>query len=286
MLVEHYPAPPPPGPPAPGTTLPHDLGLALDRIVATASDLELPNYARTIDCLLGGSANFAVDRGAAADILELDPLAGCRSRSNRTFVRRVVRWAHGRGIDQFLDLGCGIPSIQSVHGFVHAVNPDARVAYVDLDPVAVAHARELVADMSGVTVTWGDLRAPTCVLSAPDVAAVLDLSRPVAVLACGVLHFVHDDIAALLRHWRDQLPGGSVIAVSHGARVRRPTVDLLDSTYSRSVAGIAVRTEEEIAGLFSVIDPVGPGVVDVTDWPHQDAGGRQKVGYPAAVGLV
>ncbi|MFC5063595.1 SAM-dependent methyltransferase [Actinomycetospora atypica] len=286
MPVEHYPAPPPPGPPAPGTVLPYDLGLTLDRIASTAADLELPNYARTIDCLLGGSANFAVDRWAAADILQLDPLAECRARANRAFVRRVIRWAHQRGIDQFLDLGCGIPSIQSVHGIVHAVNPDARVAYVDLDPVAVAHARELVADMPRVTVTWGDLRAPACVLSAPDVAAVLDLSRPVAVLACGVLHFVHDDIAALLRDWRSRLPAGSVLAVSHGARVRRPTVDLLDSTYSRSVAGIAVRTEEEIAGLFSVIDPVAPGVVDVVDWPHPGTGGRRAVGYPAAVGFV
>lgn len=286
MPVEHYPAPPPPGPPTPGATLPHDLGLALDRIVATAADLELPNYARTIDCLLGGSANFAVDRWAAADILKIDPLAECRASTNRAFVRRVIRWAHERGIDQFLDLGCGIPSIQSVHGFVHALNPDARVAYVDLDPVAVAHARELVADMPLVTVTWGDLRAPACVLSAPDVAAVLDLSRPVAVLACGVLHFVHDDIAALLRDWRGRLPRGSVLAVSHGARVRRPTVDLLDSTYSRSVAGIAVRTEEEIAELFSVIDPVAPGVVDVVDWPLPGTGGRRPVGYPAAVGLV
>lgn len=286
MTVEHYPAPPPPGPPVPGTELPYDLGFALDRIVSTAADLELPNYARTIDCLLGGSANFAVDRGAVADIMQLDPLAECRARTNRAFVRRVIRMAHDLGIDQFLDLGCGIPSTHSVHGFVHALNPDARVAYVDLDPVAVAHARELVSDMAQVTVTWGDLRAPACVLSAPDVAAVLDLTRPVAVLACGVLHFVHDDIAALLRDWRGRLPTGSVLAVSHGARVRRPTVDLLDSTYSRSVAGIAVRTEEEIAELFSVIDPVAPGVVDVVDWPFPGTGGPQAMGYPAAVGIV
>jgi SAM-dependent methyltransferase len=280
MQVEYYPAPPPPGPRSTG--LPSDAGLERDGIVTTAADLELPNFARTVDALLGGSANFAVDREAVATLSRIDPLLEARTRANRAFTRRVVRHAHAQGIDQFLDLGCGIPSIQSVHGFVHQVNRDARVAYVDLDPVVVAHARELVAGLGGVSVTWGDLRSPDCVLAAPGVADTLDPSRPIALLVCGVLHFVHDDVAALLRRWRDLLAPGSVIAATHGTPAHRKAVAVLDGTYSRGLAGVTTRSRRETREALGVIGPV----VDVVDWPHPGAGGRYALDHLGAVGTV
>lgn len=280
MQVEYYPAPPPPGPRDGG--LPSDAGMELDGIVATASDLELPNFARTVDALLGGSANFAVDREAVATLCRIDPLLAARTRANRAFVRRVVRHALAQGIDQFLDLGCGIPSIQSVHGFVHQVDPTARVAYVDLDPVVVAHARELVADLPGVSVTWGDLRSPDCVLAAPEIAGTLDPSRPIALIVCGVLHFVHDDVAALLRRWRELLAPGSVLAASHPAPVHRTAVAALDGTYSRGLAGLSTRTRTEIHEALAVVGPV----VDVVDWPQRGAGGRYPLDQLGAVGSV
>lgn len=281
MQVEYYPAPPPPGPRDP-RSLPHDAGLELDSIVSTAADLELPNFARTVDVLLGGSANFAVDREAAAALLRIDPLVEARARANRAFVRRAVRHAHALGIDQFLDLGCGIPSNQSVHGFVHAVNPDARVAYVDLDPVVVAHARELVADHPEVSVTWGDLRAPDCVLSAPEIDGSLDPTCPIALLVCGVLHFVHDDLAGLLRRWRDLLAPGSLIAATHAAPVHPRAAAVLDGTYSRGLAGLTTRSRRAIHEALRVVGPV----VDVVDWPRRHAGGRYALDHLGAVGAV
>ena len=281
MPVQYYPAPPPPGPRAAGEHAPHS-GLELDRIVATAADLELPNFARTVDALLGGSANFAVDREAVAALLRIDPLLEARVRATRAFTRRVVRHAHAQGVDQFIDLGCGIPSIQSVHGFVHAVNPAATIAYVDLDPVVVAHAQELVADRPGVSVTWGDLRAPDCVLADPGMHGVLDLSRPVALLVCGVLHFVHDDVAALLARWRELLAPGSLIAATHAAPNHPKTVEVLDGTYSRGLAGLSTRSRREIHEVLATVGPV----VDVVDWPATGAGGRYPLDHLGAVGTV
>ncbi|MEJ2867913.1 SAM-dependent methyltransferase [Actinomycetospora sp. OC33-EN08] len=278
MQVEYYPAPPPPGP--------RVAGLELDAILASAADLELPNYARTVDALLGGGANFAVDRAAAAELRRIDPLVEARARANRAFVRRAVRHAHAEGIDQFLDLGCGIPSIQSVHGVVHAVNPHARVAYVDLDPVVVAHARELVADLPEVSVTWADLRSPGCVLDATEIAGRLDPSRPIALLACGVLHFVHDDLAALLAGWRELLAPGSVVAATHltapRTAARSAAVTTVDRMYSRGLAGLALRDPAEVGDALAVVGPV----VDVVDWPHAGAGGRHRMNYLGAVGTV
>ncbi|GAA4854433.1 hypothetical protein GCM10023201_55460 [Actinomycetospora corticicola] len=282
MQVEYYPAPPPPGPPATVAGLPHDAGLELDTIAATAADLELPNFARTVDALLGGSANFAVDRETVAAIVRLDPLAETKARGVRGFARRVVRTAHARGIDQFLDLGCGIPSVHSVHGVAHTLDPDARVAYVDLDPVVVAHARELVADLPGVSVTWGDLRAPACVAAAPGIAGHLDLSRPVALLVCGALQFVHDDIAAVLAGWQELLAPGSLLAATHGVSTHPDTVPTLDALYSRGLAGLTLRTTEQVGEAFASLGPTA----DVADWPVRGAGGRLPLGILGAVGVV
>ncbi|MCD2189692.1 SAM-dependent methyltransferase [Actinomycetospora soli] len=281
MRVEYYPAPPPPGPRGSGE-LSHETGLELDAIVATAADLELPNFARTVDALLGGSANFAVDRDAADALLDLDPLADVRARAQRGFTRRVVRHAQARGIDQFLDLGCGIPSVHSVHDVVLGRDPAARVAYVDLDPVVVAHARDLVADRPTVSVTWGDLRAPACVATAPGVGDHLDLARPVALLVGGALQFVHDDIAAVLAGWRRLLAPGSLLAATHGTTVTRDVVPNLDALYVRGLAGLCLRSPHQVREAFAVVGPA----VDVVDWPAAGAGGRAATGVLGAVGLV
>ncbi|WP_433803775.1 SAM-dependent methyltransferase [Actinomycetospora sp. CA-084318] len=278
MPVEYHPAPPPPGPRAGG--LPHHAGLELDAIVALAADLELPNFARTVDALLGGSANFAVDREAATALLQLDPLADVRARAQRGFTRRVVRHALARGIDQFLDLGCGIPSVHSVHDVVLGRDPAARVAYVDLDPVVVAHARDLVADRPTVRVSWGDLRAPGCVAAA--VGDHLDLSRPVALVIGGALQFVHDDLAAVLAGWRELLAPGSVLAATHGSTVSRDIAPTLDALYVRGLAGLSLRSPEQVREAFAVIAPA----VDVVDWPSAGAGGRDTTGVLGVVGTI
>ncbi|MET0190694.1 MAG: SAM-dependent methyltransferase, partial [Pseudonocardia sediminis] len=132
-------------------------------------DLERANAARMYDYLLGGAHNFAVDREAADRALARRADLGEVARANRRFLGRVVRRCLDDGIDQFLDLGSGVPTVGNVHEIAHAAAPDARVAYVDIEPVAVAAGRSLVAGSDLVTVTHGDLREPAAVLGAPTV---------------------------------------------------------------------------------------------------------------------
>jgi SAM-dependent methyltransferase len=169
------------------------------------------------DYLLGGGANFAADR-AAADAAEAAwPYLRQGARIQRGFLGRAVRFLAQRGVDQFLDLGSGIPTVGNVHEIALRHNPVARVAYVDYETVAVHAARGMLGDEPRVSVTQADIRNPDAVLSAPTVADLLDFSRPVAVLAVGILHFLSDadDPAGVLSAYRDACAPGSHLAISH-----------------------------------------------------------------------
>src|SRR6202012_1061469 len=149
-------------------------------------DFDRANAARMYDHFLGGGHNFAVDRDVAEKVAVGNPDIAAVARATRADLGRVVRWCRAAGIDQFLDLGSGVPTVGNVHEIAHQTHPGARVAYVDFEPVAVAHAQALLAqDPGGATVTIprADLRDPASVLAAPGVADLLDLARPVALLA-------------------------------------------------------------------------------------------------------
>ena len=245
-------------------------------------DFERANAARIYDYFLGGAQHFAVDRAQAARILDLHPDMARTCRVNRDFLRRVVRWCTDRGIDQFLDLGSGVPTV----GNVHEVAPGARVVYVDFEPVAVEHARALTADLDRVRVVHSDLTVPYEVLEAAD--GHLDLGRPVAVLAVAVLHFVADDVAAVLGRYRDALVPGSVLAISHGStdlddpdlaeRIRA-----LRDGYRGSASEVVLRDRDELARAAEGFELAPPGMVDVADWPSPT--GQRHVGAYAVVGL-
>ncbi|RZT86775.1 O-methyltransferase involved in polyketide biosynthesis [Pseudonocardia sediminis] len=254
-------------------------------------DLERANAARMYDYLLGGAHNFAVDREAAEHALARRADLGEVARANRRFLGRVVRRCLDEGIGQFLDLGSGVPTVGNVHEIAHAGAPDARVAYVDIEPVAVAAGRSLVAGSDLVTVTHGDLRDPAAVLGAPTVAQHLDLTRPVAVLAVAVLHFVPGDLTALLAGYRDALVPGSVLALSHGsddvddpelaARVRAGV-----EAYRGTASEAHLRTRAEIVDALGGADALlPPGLVDLEDWPDaQDT--RPATGMVGAVARI
>ncbi|MFC5062911.1 SAM-dependent methyltransferase [Actinomycetospora atypica] len=249
---------------------------------AQGVDFERANAARIYDYFLGGAQHFAVDREQAARILELNPDMTRTCRVNRDYLRRVVRWCSDRGIDQFLDLGSGVPTV----GNVHEVAPTARVVYVDFEPVAVHHARALTADLDRVRVVHADLTLPDDVLEAA--AEHLDLTRPVAVLAVAVLHFVADDVAAVLGCYRDALVPGSVLAISHGsADLDDP--DLAARTrairdgYRGSASEVVLRDRGELAQAVEGFELVTPVMVDVADWPAPT--GERPVGAYAVVGL-
>lgn len=252
-------------------------------------DTDRPDAARIYDYLLGGGHNFAVDREFARRIQASNPAAVDLARTNRALLGRVVRWCSDRGIDQFLDLGSGVPTVGNVHEIAHHADPSARVAYVDVEPVAVAHAREITADLDTVTVTRADLRQVDEVLAAPTVAGLLDLARPVALLAVAVLHFVPGDVAAVLGTYRDALAPGSVLAVTHAsADMDDPalTASILDTAehYRDSATPLLLRDREEILRFFDGFDLVAPGLVQPVHWPVRDPTEVPISGY-AGVGV-
>ncbi|MCD2190724.1 SAM-dependent methyltransferase [Actinomycetospora soli] len=241
-------------------------------------DVERANVARMYDYWLGGAHNFAVDRVHADRIEASNRTARHAARSNRAFLRHVVRWCVARGIDQFLDLGSGVPTV----GNVHEIAGDARVAYVDHEAVAVAHSRSILVDVDRATITQADLADADAVLGAPGVADLLDFSRPVAVLAVAVLHYVPGDLTALLAPYRDRLVSGGALAISHvsdeqddpdlSARVRAAA-----EVFRSSADPVTLRSRAELASPFDGLAVAEPGMVDVVDWPDARPG-VEKVG--------
>ena len=206
---------------------------------------------------------------------------------SRAFLGRVVRWALAQGITQFLDLGSGVPTVGNVHEIAHDVDPDARVAYVDFEPVAVTHAREIVGHLGTVSVTAADLRDPASVLSAPGVVDLLDLDRPVALLSVAVLHFIHDeDLADVLARYRAALAPGSVQALSHASLDQDDPVvaDRMRGTvagYRGSATEVVARSRAEIHALLGGLELVEPGMVDLVHWPVRRPQEEAVGGYAA-----
>ncbi|WP_245646801.1 SAM-dependent methyltransferase [Microtetraspora niveoalba] len=228
------------------------------------------NVARMYDYFLGGKDNFAVDREAADAVIRLLPEAPALARANRAFLRRAVRFlAHG-GIRQFIDLGSGLPTAGNVHEVAAEARPDARVAYVDNDPVVAAHARALLRDRGSTVFVHADLRRPEEILSSPELTRVIDLDRPVAVLMVSILHFIQDadDPVALVRLLRDRMAPGSFLVLTHGSGGRRPDAEegVREVYRGSSSAGAADRSPAEIMAFFDGFELVEPGLVECSRW--------------------
>ena len=239
-------------------------------------DVGRANAARMYDYMLGGAHNLEVDREQVRALLASNPDAPAAARANRAFLFRVVTWCLEHGIGQFLDLGSGVPTVGNVHEIAHRRNTGARIAYVDLEPVAVAHARELLVDTPLATVTRADLRDHEAVLTAPGVAGLLDFTRPVALLAVAVLHFVPGDAAPVIAAYRGALTTGSVAAISHvSTELREPAQSTQsedrastgERAYRTSATPLTLRAPTQIRELLTGFDLLDPGLVDVTDWP-------------------
>ncbi len=259
-------------------------------------DHRRPNIARMYDYLLGGAANFAVDRTAAetfnAALPGNDVWAWSHAQSNRGFLGRAVRTLANAGIDQFLDLGSGVPTKGNVHEIAHQHNPEARVAYVDIEPVAVNHANRLLDGHSRVTVTQADARDPHAVLSAPGVTALLDFDRPIAVLAVAILEVLGDvDPAELIGHYRDACVPGSALVLSHLTQL---TIDEAQAQAFRDMLAetatphVRFATRDDIDRAGSGYDWLEPGVVPLDHWrpdrPVTDEQAHRANSY-GAVGL-
>ena len=233
--------------------------------------------ARIYDFVLGGTHNFPADRAAAKMAIEQFPLIPARARANRALLRRMVRYLVDAGVHQFLDIGSGMPTVGNVHEIAQGVAPDCRVAYVDLDPVAVAESLEILAGNPGATAVQADLRAPQVILDHPRVRKLLDFDQPIAMLLFAVLHFVPDDTEAgeALAHLLAALPSGSYLAVSHTATegfelgsTSSDSVKIGKEIYRRQTATpITLRSREQVAKFFvGCSEVVDPGLVWMPDW--------------------
>jgi S-adenosyl methyltransferase len=233
-------------------------------------DLARPNAARMYDYYLGGSANVAVDRAAADELIQALPDTVFSARANRSFLGRVVRYLAEHGIDQFLDLGSGIPTVGNVHEIAHQVNPEARIAYVDIEPVAVSYAQRLLQDEKRVSITKADIRKPATVLNAPGVAELLDFGRPVAVLAVAILHAMSDAHRPneFLAEYRATCVPGSALAISHLCpQTWRPQeVTASERVYARTPTPVVYRDYDEIALFMTGYELVEPGLVLLPKW--------------------
>jgi hypothetical protein len=241
-------------------------------------DPDKPSAARVYDYLLGGKDNFAADRDAAARLVEALPDAARVAKANRAFLAAAVRYVASCGIDQFVDIGAGLPTSPNVHESARQFVPDARVAYVDNDPLVVTHARALLATDELVTVINGDVREYETILSAPELGALIDLAKPVCVLFVSVLHFVAVHAAdAAVAAFRERIAPGSylVISAGHGNDRSIPVQDRIQAAYGTD-AVLTGRTATEFAAYFGDFDLVPPGIVPVTEWPLEKADAAQS----------
>ncbi|NEB04064.1 SAM-dependent methyltransferase [Streptomyces sp. SID13726] len=234
------------------------------------ADPDKASVARMYDAMLGGEHNFAIDREAVAAVTAIDPQVRMLARANRAFLGRAVRFLVGAGVRQFIDLGSGIPTQGNVHEVAQAEHPGARVVYVDKDPVAVAHSTTLLADNPDAGIVDADIRDPAGVLSSPQVRALIDFDEPVAVLMVAILHFVtpEEDPAGIVAAFRDALPEGGWLALSHATDQDRPdTAAAVTQLYrSRATSPVTVRSHDEIHDLFTGFDLAEPGLVHVPLW--------------------
>jgi hypothetical protein len=230
------------------------------------------------DYLLRGKDHYPIDRDTADVLLSRIPELRSMALANRAWLGRVVEHLAHAGIDQFLDLGSGLPAQNPTHVVARTIRPDARVVYVDNDPLAVAHSRAMLGGATaGAAVVQADLRNPRAVLDHPETRRVLDLERPVGLLMVAVLHFVRDadDPYGLVDAFIDALAPGSYVAISHVESDTHPgRARLLEQVYATSSAPGQTRSRAQIEGFFAGLDLVEPGVCHVADWHHRPGDDR------------
>jgi len=236
---------------------------------------DIPNVARMYDYMLGGKDNYPADREAAKRtfaVLGEDVVRGTVGQ-NREFLARVVRYLAGDlGIRQFLDIGTGLPTMNSVHEVAQVVAPDSRVVYVDNDPVVLAHARDMLHAVPGTIITNHDLRDPDAIIDDPRIQAVLDFDRPIAVLLLATLHFVADadNPAGVVSALMAAMPSGSCLAISHLTADHYTEAGEAADIYADTTPGLHLRSRAAIESFFSGLPLLPPGELTYTGEWHPD----------------
>jgi SAM-dependent methyltransferase len=242
--------------------------------VPAGVDTERANVARVYDYLVGGTHNFLADQDAGRAIIALEPNARAIFQANRAFLGRAVRYFAAAGVRQFLDIGSGIPTEANVHEVAQRAAPGSRVVYAEIDPVAIAHSRAILAGNPGAAVIEGDLRDPETILARAAGTGLIDFTQPVGLLLLAVVHFIHDDedpwrIVSVLT---DALAPGSYVALTHGTEEGRLDVaHAAEKVYKRAIAAdLRMRPRADILRLFDGLELIEPGLVTSPEW-HPDS---------------
>jgi O-methyltransferase involved in polyketide biosynthesis len=245
-------------------------------------DPSVPNVARAWNHLIGGRDNFEADRRAVRELLAIAPVMGAAAPAARAFHRRVVGYlAAEAGIRQFLDVGTGMPTGGNTHEVAQDIAPQARIVYVDNDPVVIAHARALLTSMPQGRTSYLDVDARDTTHVLAGAAGCLDLSQPVAIILMGVLAFIdHADIArSVVSGLAAGVASGSYVAIHHAASDLDPSIPAAARLWNRMSpeARLVPRSRTEVISLLDDMDPVDPGLVPVDEW-------RPSPGYqPGAI---
>jgi SAM-dependent methyltransferase len=239
-------------------------------------DPRVPSIARTYDYLLGGKDNYPVDREIGEIFIRKFPGAVQIALDNRAcLVRAVTFIASELGITQFIDLGSGLPTADNVHQVAQRADPRARVAYVDNDPIVLAHGRAMLAEDEFTVVVRADIRKPAQILSDPVVRELIDFTRPVAVIASAVLHHLLDeeDPLGAVRAMREATPTGSCLFLSHFRTLGDPESAALEAVMLEAFGRGVWRSSEQVGEFFGDMRLVEPGIVPCAQWrPDTDPG--------------
>jgi SAM-dependent methyltransferase len=228
---------------------------------------DIAHPARVYDYWLGGKDNFAADRAAAEQVMQVMPEILDTVRGNRQFLLRAVRFLRDAGIRQFIDIGSGLPSSPNVHEIAQADDTGARVVYVDNDPVVFLHAEALMTGNNATAVVRADLRDVDKVLS--EAGELLDFTRPIGLLFVGCLHHIvdSDDPAGLVARYLPALAPGSYLVISHATDERSPEKMRANSEVAESSGAVLIpRSRDAILRMFNGHDLVDPGLVLVSSW--------------------
>ncbi|MBW0273786.1 hypothetical protein ATM97_31225 [Nocardia sp. MH4] len=246
--------------------------------VPVGVDTTRASIARVYDAALNGKDNYEVDRAVLEQVRTVAPQVNDLAWANRDFLIRACRFLAKAGIDQFLDLGSGLPTAENTHQVVQRVDPQSRVVYVDNDPSVLVHAQALLASNSRTRIAEADIFRPLEVLGNETVRGTLDFTRPLALFHIGTLHhYLGEDGPALMQTYIDALPSGSFVAIAHFHDPQTPEYSELarkmEEKFIHSPMGSGrFRTRDEIHAMFGDLEMVEPGLVRCDDWwpdgPH------------------
>ncbi len=230
---------------------------------------DIPSPARIYDYLLGGKDHYEADRDAGEAMIAILPNVRTDVQWNRRFLRRAVQYlVNEAGIRQIIDIGAGLPTAGNTHEIALAASPDARVVYVDNDPVVLAHGRDMLNGVANATIISHDLRAPAEILADPELRRLIDFGEPVAYMLLSILHFIadEDDPAGIIARLMEPFPPGSHIAISHGTPDGVPATHDVVRVFDEATAQGHVRTRAQIMKLIAGLELVEPGMVWPPDW--------------------